>query len=155
MKWSIPDPAPDTKWQVWYEDTFDHECPRRIDISGRGLVWGLTELWARHLYETVQANGRRGFSRFNLWWASRSIEIAGDWQGAVRLRHWVFGEKTRIRQGYIESGDTGLLIKIAAAHAHLVSAGQSSEPILSTAMAAADRRDFERRLADLSNQAGS
>jgi hypothetical protein len=152
MKWTDLDPVPDAEWQVWYEDTFDRACPRRIDASGRGLVRGLAELWARHLCETVQADGSRGFSRFNLWWAPRSIQIAGDWQGAARLRHWVFGEQTHIRQGYVESGDTDLLRQLAAAHAHLVLAGQSSELILLAAMAAADRPDFKRRLADLASQ---
>lgn len=152
IKSILPDPAPDAEWQVWYEDTFDRECPRSIDTSGRGLAGGLMELWARHLCGTVQANGSRGFSRFNLWWASRSIEIAGNWEGAVRLRKWVFGAHARGRRGDVERGDTRLLSKIAVVHAHLVLAGLSCEPILQAAAAALDRRDFERRLADLSGR---
>lgn len=151
MNSTVSDPAPDVKWQVWYEDTFDRDCPRRVEASGRGLAQGLTELWARYLRETVQANSSRGFARFNLWWASRSIQIDGDWQGAVRLRRWVFAE-VHTHRGYVESGDTRLLFQIAAAHARLVLDGQSSKPILSTAAAAADRQDFEQWLIERSQQ---
>ena len=56
---SPPDPAPEAEWQVWYQDTFDRECPPSVDVRGRGLVSGLTELWARHLFETVRPGGDR------------------------------------------------------------------------------------------------
>jgi hypothetical protein len=135
---SIPDPAPEAEWQVWYQDMFDRECPRRVETSGRGLVKGLTELWTRHLRETVRPDGKKGFSRFNLWWTPRSVDIVGNWEGAVRLRGWISGQ-----------GNRSLLNKVVAVHAHLIVAGQSSEPILETAVAAADRRDFEARLVRL------
>ena len=64
----ITDPAPDAEWEVWYQDLFDRECPRQVEVSGRGLAAGLSELWARHLFETVGVDGQKGFSRFNLWW---------------------------------------------------------------------------------------
>ncbi len=147
-----PDPAPDAEWQVWYEDTFDRECPRRVDVSGRGLVRGLAELWARHLCETVTVQGSRGFSRFNLWWTGGGIDIAGNWEGATRLRRWVFGAKKHIRSGYVAEADADLLAQLAITHAHLILAGQSCAPILEAAAAAADRQDFQRRLADLSRQ---
>jgi hypothetical protein len=139
------------EWQVWYEDTFDRESPRSVDTSGRGLVRGLMELWARHLCETVTAEGSRGFARFNLWWEGGSIEIDGNWEGAVRLRDWVFGKRP-IRKGYVEEADADLLSRIAAAHAGLVLVrrSQACAPILEAAAAAADRRDFEKRLAHLS-----
>lgn len=89
------DPAPEAEWEVWYQDTFDRECPRQIEIAGLGLVNGLIELWARHLYETVQANGQKGFSRFNLWWKQKgqSIQVIGEWEGLIQLREWIFGGK--------------------------------------------------------------
>lgn len=143
-----PGPHPDAQWQVWYQDTFDRECPRQVDVSGQGLVAGLAELWARHLFETVRADGSQGFSRFNLWWKQRSesVVIAGDWGGMVRLRKWLFGEKQRMSRGYVGEADAGLLLRIVTAHAHLTLAGQTSEPIFSAAMASADRKDFEDRL---------
>jgi hypothetical protein len=146
--------APDAEWQVWYEDTFDRECPRSVDASGRGLVQGLMELWARHLCERVRADGGKGFSRFNLWWAQGSIEIAEDREGAARLRGWVYGEVPRVRDGYVAGADARLLSRVAAAHAHLVLSGRrvASAPILDAAAAAADRRDFEARLAGLSSR---
>lgn len=38
-------------WQVWSEDTFDREAPRRVKVEGEGLEKGLVELWVRHLSE--------------------------------------------------------------------------------------------------------
>lgn len=45
--------------------------PRQVDLAGHGLVKGSIELWARHLFETVQLDGQQGFSRFNLWWKQK------------------------------------------------------------------------------------
>jgi hypothetical protein len=142
----------DAEWQVWYEDMFDRECPRSVEVSGRGLTRGLMELWARHLRETVGADGSKGFSRFNLWWAQRSIEVVGKWEGATRLRTWVLGSNRHAGGGYVAGADRRLLSKIAVAHAHLALTGRSCAPILEAAAAAANRRDFEGRLADLSNE---
>ena len=77
--------ASEAEWEVWYQDTFDRECPRQVEVAGRGLVEGLIQLWARHLFETVQADGQRGFSRFNLWWKQerRSVVVVGEWEGEV------------------------------------------------------------------------
>jgi hypothetical protein len=132
-------------WKVWYQDVFDRECPRSVEIAGQDLVKGLTELWARHLFETVQASGQKGFSRFNLWWEQRgqSIEIVGDWDGQIRLRKWIFGDKRTARKGYVYAGDEKLLNKVAEVHVKLLLAGQSSEAILTAARAAASRKDFE------------
>jgi hypothetical protein len=146
------DPAPETEWQVWYRDTFDLECPPSVDVSGCGLVSGLMELWARYLFETVLPNGGTGFSRFYLWWdGGRAIGIEGSWQGATRLRRWVFGDKKHSQKGYVKEGDTRLLKKIAATHTRLVLADQSDDKILAAAASAADRRDFEARLRNLAN----
>ena len=112
---------------------------------------GLTELWARHLFETVQASGQKGFSRFNLWWEQRgqSIEVVGDWEGQIRLRKWVFGDKRTARAGYVRAGDKKLLTKVAEVHSKLILAGQTNEAILTAARAAASRKDLETRLLDL------
>jgi hypothetical protein len=144
---STPEMAPEAEWQVWYQDVFDRESPRSVEASGRGLVKGLVELWARYLGETVRPNGSEGFARFNLWCAPRSVKIVGNREGAARLRGWVFG----IRGGSIRKGDKRLLNRIAVAHAHLIVDGQSGEPILEAAAAAVDRRDFENRLASLTS----
>jgi hypothetical protein len=45
---------------VWYRDTFDRETRPSVDVRGQGLVEGLTELWARHLFETVRHGGGEG-----------------------------------------------------------------------------------------------
>lgn len=149
-KGSLSDPLPEAAWEVWYRDTFDLECPPSIDASGRGLVKGLVELWARHLFETVRPDGNRGFSRFHLRWAgTRAIAIEGDWQGATRLRQWVFGSKTHSRKGYVNEGDGRLLEQIAVTHARLILADQPDEQILAAAASAIDRKDFEARLLDL------
>jgi hypothetical protein len=101
------------------------------------------ELWARYLFETVRPGGSRGFSRFHLWWKGTHIDIHGDWEGATRLREWVFGAKKHGRKGYVEEGDTRLLERIAVAHANLILANQPCEQILAAAAAAKDRQDFE------------
>jgi len=146
------DPLPEAVWEVWYRDTFDLECPPSVDVRGRGLATGLTELWARHLFETVRPNGSDGFSRFHLRWEGRrAIAIEGDWQGATRLRQWVFGRKTHSRKGYIKEGDARLLEQIVITHARLLLASQTEEQILAAAASAADRQDFEARLLDLSD----
>jgi len=138
----------DAEWEIWYQDTFDRDCPRRVEIAGRGLVEGLLELWARLLFETVQADGGRGFSRFNLWWkqAKTSIEIEGEWDGLVRLREWVYGSKWRSTKGYAEEGDLELLKNLAAAHKHLILRGATSERILAVAKTSENHADFEAHL---------
>ena len=135
-------------WKVWYRDAFDRECPRSVEIAGQGLVQGLMELWARHLFETVGASGQKGFSRFNLWWEQpgQSIEVVGDWAGQIRLRKWVFGDKRTARKGYVRDGDKKLLARIAEVHSKLILAGQTSEAILTAASVAASYKDFEARL---------
>lgn len=142
---------PEAVWEIWYQDTFDRESPRRVDLSGRGLVNGLVELWARHLFETVQPDGRQGFSRFNLWWKQkeRSLEITGDRVGQSRLRGWVFGSKQHTDRGYVEAGDERLLRALARAHCQLALAGGTSEAILTAAARSIRWEDFEAQLPHL------
>jgi hypothetical protein len=137
------------QWEVWYRDTFDRECPPSIDVSGKGLVQGLTELWARHLFETIRPGGMTGFSHFHLRWEEGFVNIEGDRQGAYRLREWIFGSKKHTRKGYIAAGDARLLNKLSATHAALLLSGRSSQPILALAAAAKNRKEFEAQIADL------
>ena len=141
---------PVPEWEVWYQDTFDRECPRQVELSGRGLARGLAALWARHLHETVRANGGQGFSRFNLWWKERrvSVVVVGDWGGQVRLRGWLFGDRQADR-GYLRAADAELLRLVAVTHAKLLLTGQTSEGILLAASEESNRLDFEGRLAEL------
>jgi hypothetical protein len=136
------------EWEVWHQDTFDPECPRQVEVTGRGLVQGLVELWARHLFEAVQVDGRQGFSHFNLWWKQerKSIEIVGDWEGQVRLRRWVYGDRPWVGR---EEGDRSLLNSIAIAHQQELLRGAASEAILALASASKDREEFEEQLAAL------
>ncbi len=138
----------EAEWEVWYQDTFDQESARQVEVVGQGLVEGLIELWARHLFETVQASGQQGFSRFNLWWKQerRSIEVVGEWDGQVRLRGWVFAGDRQANTGYAEKGDKSLLNLIAASHKDLILRGETSEAILATAKASGGREDFVERL---------
>ncbi len=153
-KQRLPDAAPQAEWKVWYQDTFDRSVPRRVEVEGRGLTAGLTELWARHLFETIQADGARGFSRFNLWWMqeSTSVTVIGPRAGMIRLREWIFGEQRQTRRGYVAAADKRLLTRVAALHGHLLRAGQTSDPLLSAAAASAERRAFEGELARLERE---
>jgi hypothetical protein len=118
-----------------------------VDTRGRGLATGLMELWARYLGETIRRGGGQGFSRFTFKWDQGPVGIRGDRQGATRLRGWAFGDKERFTKGYVGESDAPFLQMVATAHAYLVLEGQSSEPILEAAALAADRDEFEARLA--------
>ncbi len=107
------------------------------------------ELWARHLFETVQRDGGEGFSSFHLLSEEARIDIQGPWNGAVRLRKWVFGDKEHSVKGYVAEGEASVLKMIAIAHAVLFLSGRTSEPILAAALVSADRRQFEKTLAGL------
>ena len=146
---------PQAAWEIWYQDTFDPDCPRRVDLAGHGLVKGLIELWARYLFETVQPNGQQGFSRFNLWWKQkeRSLTIVGEGAGLTRLRQWVFGSRQHTDQGYVQVGDEKLLRAVAATHCRLVLANQTSEAILLAAKKSVSRKDFEAQLLRLAEDA--
>jgi hypothetical protein len=137
---------PDEEWAVWYEDTFNRDDPPRIDVKGRGLVEGLAQLWARHLFESVRPDGQRGFSSFYLKWKQGRIYIDGGREGSRRLREWMFGKKESSYKGYAAEADPVLLKKVATAHAHLIERQQKAEQILAIAPAAKDRTDFANRL---------
>jgi hypothetical protein len=128
------------EWQIWHQDTFDRESPRRVELQGRGLVKGLAELWLRHLTETLRADGGSSFSRFNLWWQPRglSIRIVGAEEGLLRLRGWIVGKGGRV--------DRQLLNAVARAHAQRVRAGGTSAPLVDAALASRDAADFQARL---------
>ena len=153
-KKAFSDPDPETEWEIWYRDTFDRECPPSVDVSGHGLAGGLKELWARHLFEAVQVDGKKGFSRFYLWWKQKrkGIDIVGDWEEASRLRGWVYGTKHYANKGYVEEGDADLLELIAITHAKLVLSDRSSKEFLAAAKAAQDYPDFETRLCGLAGK---
>lgn len=140
---------PDEEWVIWYVDTFDRDFPPRSEVSGRGLVKGLTQLWARHLFESVRPDGQSGFSSFHLKWKHGRVEIDGDREGAKRLRGWMFGKKESSQKGYAAEADPALLKKVAVAHAHLIERRQKAEQILVIARAATDGTDFSNRLDDL------
>jgi hypothetical protein len=139
-----PDPAAD--WEVWYRDTFDRECPPQVDVQGQGLAHGLMELWARYLFEEIGVGGRGGFSSFHFRWRNNRINIAGSWQGATRLREWVFGTQEHSSKGYIQEGDAELLRRIACTHAHGIQTDPFARAILTAADSAADRERFEAEL---------
>ena len=140
-------PGTEAEWELWYQDTFDRECPRQVEAAGRGLMDGLIALWAHHLLETVQANGQKGFSRFNLWWGQegKSVEIRGAWEGQVRLRGWIYGAAGRDAKPTART----LLRKVAATHQECILRGDSSEAILTAAKTAESRAAFEERLSHL------
>lgn len=147
----MEDPGSSAEWEIWYQDTFDWDCPRQVQVSGRGLVAGLLSLWMRHLSEAVALNGQRGFSRFNLWWKQerKSIEVVGPWGGLMRLRAWALGKDQESRHGLGNHDVGSLLQRIARVHAYLVLAGDTSAPILAVSERSASPEDFEEELLHL------
>jgi hypothetical protein len=141
----------EAEWKVWHQDNFDRECPRQVEATGQGLLEGLIELWARHLYETVQANGQPGFSHFNLWWTQKgiSVEVLGEWDGQVRLRGWVYRNMRQANKGYLEQADKELLYLIAGYHKNLILRGETSEAILAAVKASGSREAFIKQLLNI------
>jgi hypothetical protein len=125
----------ESAWEVWYQDLFDRECPRRVEATGDRLVAGLAVLWDRTLREGVTAAGGEGLARFNLWLRGEGRSI----EGLARIRRWVLGRW---------EGDA-LLMRVVEVHARLVLAGETSEAIARLAREALDREDFEARLAEV------
>ena len=146
MQAAVGDPYPDDEWEVWYVDTFDRDFPPRREVDGRGLVPGLVQLWARHMFETVLPDGKRGFSSFHLKWKLGRVTIDGDPTGAGRLREWLFGEKQTTYTSSVEEADPALLMRLATAHARLVERQEKADRILAMALAAEDKADFSSRL---------
>ncbi len=136
------------EWNFWYQDNFDLECPRQLDNSGRGLIEGLIELWAHHLYETIQPTGFLGFDRYNLWWKQRkcSIEIIGEITGQVKLRQWVYGDRRSSAAGCMEIADKDLLRILAEAHSRLVVIEQTSELIIEKALQSGSKKAFRNQI---------
>jgi hypothetical protein len=142
-------PASSDSWALWYQDTFDQDSSPSIEMRGQGLVNGLLELWARYLFETVLADGQRGFSHFHLRWEQVQIDIQGGWQGSRRLRLWIFGAKTESFSGSVQEADTGLLNQVAHTHTILINRQQTADPILSLAGKVVNRTAFEDGLNNL------
>ena len=157
------DPAPDLTWEIIYCDNFDRECPPSTEITGRGVVPGLVELWTRFLFETVKLSqsrsadgvwtdvGTHGFADFYLQFAgARSESIEGDWNHAAQIRGWVYGTTQPTKTIARDEADVALLRTIAQAHARLrvtdpVDAGKQ----IVACAADADRNAFVARLAAL------
>jgi hypothetical protein len=127
---------PPVEWKLWYQDLFDRESPRQIEASGTNLLEGLIELWKRHLQETVQAEGQKGFARFNLWIVEDevSVEIRGSWEGQRKLRSWL-----------VENPDQApaRLKELAAHHLRLLVSGETCRPLLTRAAECASWQAFE------------
>ena len=150
-----PDPAPDVSWEVWSEDTFDREARPIRDRAGKGLHSGLKSLWVRFLLETVRPDGAKGFTRFYLRrQAGNSIRIQGQWEGAIRLRKWIFGKRTMASRRRLEPIDRQLFEAIVHTHGQMVLLGGTSEPILAAAAAATDRSEFGEKLERLAEPWG-
>ena len=125
-------------WQLWLQDNFDRETPRRVVSSGQGLLAGLTELWACHFSETVQPGGQAGFLRFNLWYAEGDISVVGEQAGQAKIKAWID-----------EAGQAGLLPVLAEVHLQLLTRGGTSVPIVSLAQEVPNQQAFVDRVSGL------
>ena len=130
-------------WELWFQDNFDRESPRRVVQHGEGLVEGLLELWRHHLYETVQTDGALGFTRYNLWLPEKGVRIVitGEVNGLKKLRQWIWKGEDKLG-----AEERGLLLKIVQAHAaqeHLV---LGSRKIVRLAQQVPHQLAFEEKL---------
>ena len=134
----------DESWQVWYQDNFDRETPRRVEAAGEGLEYGIFELWRRHFSETILANGGRGFACFNLWWAEAgcSVEVVGDWEAQGQLRKWLLDHGWKEEESFGKELDGDLLRMIASRHAALVRRGETSERLLEKVLEVESKAEF-------------
>lgn len=136
----------ETKWEIWYHDNFDHDTPREKELAGTGLIQGLGNLWAQHLYETINSGGFIGFSRFNLWLNQQkvSIVIKGDLEGQGKLRQWVFEGRSAKHATPMQIADEAILNLIVQFHITLGLNDQSSARIIEMACSASGRDEFMR-----------
>ena len=142
------DPRPNARWEVIYRDMFDRSDPARAEVTGRGLVPGLIELWARFLFETVQSGSSRGFSEFTLTIEGVTIDITGSLVGGQQLQRWAFPNKSSYG-GVLDGADLGVLRALAETHAASGSLEQASLALLDAAEAAGDAAAFLVRLGEL------
>jgi hypothetical protein len=131
------------EWEVWYRDTFDRECPAKVEVRGKALADGLAELWARYLTDTVEGDGTIGFSHFWLEWDERRIDLTDKyqtqcWSGARRLRAWLVCP-TDHESGYVANAAPVLLRQLTLAHARHADRPRAAEWILTMALNARDQ----------------
>ncbi len=53
-------------WEIWLQENFDPEIPRKIEATDHGLEYGFRLFPERQLIEGVLADGSPGFLVFNL-----------------------------------------------------------------------------------------
>ncbi len=157
------DPAADLTWAISARDTFDRESPTSAELTGRGVIPGLMELWAKFLFETVQLSQRhhgdgvrtqeasRGFTEFWLQFDGQGADhIDGDFACAGRIRHWIYGATRHTMRRAIDEADQELLRTIALAHARVrVAHGRDAGTTILACATDDDRDGFTMRLAGL------
>lgn len=139
------------KWQIWYQDNFDRECPRLIECEGVDLIQGLQELWLRHLFETLQPNGTLGFSRFNLWWLQRKTDVVikGNIHNLIIIKNWVVNDRKGSIKKYRQFADLHFLERIAFAHCLLIINNDTAEPIINLVSSVKSKKEFDQSLSTL------
>lgn len=143
---SIDDFRKNEDWELWYQDQFDWDCPRKIEVKGKDLVNGLRLLWQYHLHESITPEGQPGFSKFNLRLPllKRSVEISAESSSLVNIRDWVLGLGENVPDPL--GRDYGLLDLIGQAHYDLLIRGKNIDEIMRIAEASENRLDFSLKL---------
>ena len=133
-----------SRWEIWHQDYFDPNTPRKVILAGDELIDGLTELWIRHLYDTLRQDGFVGFSKYNLWLVQsrQSIEVIGDLAGQKKLREWIFRGNLINNKSSLDAVGLNLLYIIAKTHCRLFQEGQTSEIIVEKAKDSDDSDQF-------------
>ena len=143
---SLYNPDVDETWELWVQDQFDWETPRKVELRGKGLILGLSSLWQYHLRESITPNGQQGFSKFNLWLPGlkKSYEIQANHSSLARIHNWVFGLGECIPNP--EGINYDLLELLGRVHCYLISSGQTEEEIVRIAEESKHSSEFSRKL---------
>jgi hypothetical protein len=158
------DQKPD--WSIIYTDTFDRGTPPQIEKTGKGLEPSVFYLWQYTLFESIDRNGRKGFTDFHVLYhpagdvflpdnrsAGLKICLEPPYQPILKLlRQWIFDDNNRSREDYREGGLEllkllsryhYLLIKNLLAERKTVSLYETSEEVLKRISEFREKREVE------------
>ena len=129
-------------WEIWSSDLFDRDARPLVETNGEGLARGLSELWLRHLDETVQANGSLGLTRFHLGWERGQVHIHGNTRGGLRLKQWLIPAGPLSSEDYLDQETAAPLLRLGRMHLRVLDHPDAAQLLLEAAATADDFASF-------------